>query len=290
MSRGISFFLLTRFTIHNILHTLPLLFSPTNFTPSPRLTVPFFISSFAMELCLVMKSLTGSSITPNPVTIDRRVPLEIWDCIFQNLYPSQLSRVSRVNKNLNMIVSSLVLWSRIFVISQGPKAHLRPLLRIPKSKSYMLFVCATSLHICERCFGLANFDCRFLEDLPLPVRVLLPRRSTEDIQYKGERIDLSWTVRLCLSCRREHFLRVEEPMPRHISNSWLSPTNLFKRYPLLKRVPGWHESAAMVKEIKAVLDLREFFGGDVGIGAVGLSATKYHDCTEKRIEWYQQQY
>ncbi|KAG0338837.1 hypothetical protein BG005_003614, partial [Podila minutissima] len=72
--------------------------------------------------------------------VHKRVPVEIWEQILNYLYPSQLSRISMVNKNFNSIVSLLKVWSRMFTIAHGPKAHLRPLLGIPKSKSYMTFM------------------------------------------------------------------------------------------------------------------------------------------------------
>ncbi|KAF9123817.1 hypothetical protein BG015_005237 [Linnemannia schmuckeri] len=83
----------------------------------------------------------------------KRIPVEVWEQIFSYLYPSQLSRISMVNKNLNSIVSLLEVWSRMFAVAHGPKAHLRPLLGISKSKSYMMFMCSSSLHVCERCFA-----------------------------------------------------------------------------------------------------------------------------------------
>ncbi|KAF9535223.1 hypothetical protein EC957_001900, partial [Mortierella hygrophila] len=41
----------------------------------------------------------------------KRVPVEVWEQIFSFLYPSQLSRISMVNKNFNSIVSLLKVWS-----------------------------------------------------------------------------------------------------------------------------------------------------------------------------------
>ncbi|KAG0352272.1 hypothetical protein BGZ54_002873 [Gamsiella multidivaricata] len=69
---------------------------------------------------------------------DKRVPPEIWQRTFNRLYPSQLSRISMVNKNFNTIVSSLPVWSHMFSVAFGPKMRLRTLRNIPESKSYML--------------------------------------------------------------------------------------------------------------------------------------------------------
>ncbi|KAG0342691.1 hypothetical protein BG000_002475 [Podila horticola] len=73
--------------------------------------------------------------------IDKRVPPEIWERIFSRLYPSQLSRMSMVNKNFNKIVSSLSVWSRMFSLIFGPEMKLRTLRNMPESKSYMLYMC-----------------------------------------------------------------------------------------------------------------------------------------------------
>lgn len=122
--------------------------------------------------------------------IDMRVPPEIWERIFTRLYPSQLTRVSMVNKNLNAIVSSFEVWRRMFYVAHGPKAQLRQLIRIPKTKSsYMMFMCASSHHVCEKCFSLTGYNAGKLYKLPLPIPVILPRRSTDVIKYVGDRAD-----------------------------------------------------------------------------------------------------
>ncbi|KAF9122055.1 hypothetical protein BGX30_002235 [Mortierella sp. GBA39] len=151
--------------------------------------------------------------------IDRRVPPEIWEQIFNYLYPSQLSRVSMVNKNLNVIICSLEVWPRMFYAAHGPKAQLRPLMCIPKAKSsYMMFMCAWSLHVCERCFGLTGYNAGNVYMLPLPISIILPRRSTDAIKYMGDRFDPNWTIRMCLPCRQSHLSDLEEPVPSDVVN------------------------------------------------------------------------
>ncbi|KAF9582436.1 hypothetical protein BGW38_000215, partial [Lunasporangiospora selenospora] len=75
-----------------------------------------------------------------------RYPADIWVQIFRYLYLSQLSKVSMTCKAFNSVVSSLDVWSTMFATACGPKAHLRALAGIPKSKSYMIFMCSSSLH------------------------------------------------------------------------------------------------------------------------------------------------
>ncbi|KAG0060788.1 hypothetical protein BGZ89_011964 [Linnemannia elongata] len=120
--------------------------------------------------------------------------------------------MSMVDKNLSEIVSSLEVWTRMFQAAHGSKAQLRPLMCIPRFKnSYMIFMCASSLHVCEKCFGLTGYNAIKLYMLPLPLPVLLPRRSTDAIKYVGDRFDPNWTIRMCLPCRQGHISDFEEP-------------------------------------------------------------------------------
>lgn len=135
--------------------------------------------------------------------IDKRVPPEIWERILSRLYPSQLSRMSRVNRNFNKIVSSLPGWSRMFSVVFGPKMRLRTLRNMPESKSYMLYVCAGSLYICEECLKLVPYLLvqNHSQNLPSSTLVPPPTMSKGNIKYLGEEVNLNWTVRMCRSCR-----------------------------------------------------------------------------------------
>ncbi|KAG0296900.1 hypothetical protein BGZ98_000780 [Dissophora globulifera] len=132
-------------------------------------------------------------------TVDKRVPSEVWEQIFNRLYPSQLSRISIVNKTFNAIVSSLSLWSRMFTIAYGPKMRLRTLLNMPESKSFMLYMCVNSRYVCERCFTVTPFNDDY--GRPRPSRAPLPTLSTREFQYLGEELNLGWRVNACHSCR-----------------------------------------------------------------------------------------
>ncbi|KAG0195633.1 hypothetical protein BGX33_002880, partial [Mortierella sp. NVP41] len=129
--------------------------------------------------------------------IDKRVPPEVWEQIFNHLYPSQLSRMLIVNNNLNKIVSSLSVWSRMFSVVFGPAKRFRLLRNMPESKSYMLYMCAGSLHVCEECLGLT------LPSTAEPVLALLPMLSKGNIRFLGEQVNEDWMVWLCQSCREK---------------------------------------------------------------------------------------
>ncbi|KAK3827370.1 MAG: hypothetical protein J3R72DRAFT_496393 [Linnemannia gamsii] len=136
------------------------------------------------------------------VQIDNRVPPEIWEQIFSRLYPSQLSRMSMVNSNFNKIVSSLSVWSRMFSLVFGPTVRLRTLPNMPESKSYMLYLCASSLYVCEQCFVQIPFEySSFGTTYSQPVLAPLPTMTKGNIKYLGEELNLDWKVWMCTSCR-----------------------------------------------------------------------------------------
>ncbi|KAG0028647.1 hypothetical protein BGZ81_004545 [Podila clonocystis] len=132
--------------------------------------------------------------------IDKRVPPEIWERIFNHLYPSQLSRFSMVNKNFNVLVSSLSVWSRMFSVAYGSKKRLRTLRNVPESKSYMLFMCANSCFICENCLVLSPYNAT-ASYRPRKYWAPLPTLSTKELEYLGEELNLDWQVYMCSGCR-----------------------------------------------------------------------------------------
>ncbi|KAH7055022.1 hypothetical protein BKA57DRAFT_240738 [Linnemannia elongata] len=256
------------------------------------------IMLFSFSIQLLSLIYISNSTTMYPSThpsrilllepVHKRVPVEVWEQILSYLYPSQLSRISMVNKNFQSVVSLLEIWSRMFAIAHGPKAHLRPLLNIPKSKSYMTFMCSSSLHVCESCFDLTEYNASNLSKLPLPIPILLPRRSTNVATYLGEKFDPDWTIRMCLSCRQDHILNREEPYPRLAYKNRLSPSQLRRKYPCAQEVPDLPHAKA-IDEIAVIKILRLHFGGDVGVEAYNKSTEEYDEKTKARIRWYQLQ-
>lgn len=179
----------------------------------------------------------------------------------------------------------------MFYAVHGPKAHLRSLVSIPRSKSsYMIFMCAPSLHICEKCFGQTRYNMGDLSHLPLPIPVLLPRRSTDAIKYVGERFDPSWTIRMCLPCRQGHIKDFEEPFPRNTANYPMSLANLRRKYPCASSTMGLCSLGdSSISELVAINCMRQRLGGDSGIEAFRVSTEAWDDRTEARIRWYQLQ-
>ncbi|KAF9349537.1 hypothetical protein BGX34_001752 [Mortierella sp. NVP85] len=117
-----------------------------------------------------------------------RLPLEIWVKICSHLYPSQLARFSRVNQTAYCLVASLERWEGWFKRLHG-KPHtklkylqegtnlrqemhiMRPIPGLSISQSYMLFMCAISLQVCEKCFRRCDGKLQRgrLACMPLPV-------------------------------------------------------------------------------------------------------------------------
>lgn len=196
-----------------------------------------------------------------------------------------------LNKNLCTIVSSLEVWSHMFVIAYGPKAHVRTLLGVPKSKCYMMFMCSSCLHVCERCFGLTGYNADRKFKLPLPLPVLLPKRSTDTVKYL-ERYDPNFTIRMCLSYRRGHISTYEEPLPRRVENSKLDEYQLRQQYPCAQDVPNfcfYVRRTTSIDETMVIQTMRQHFGGDVGIMTFKESTEAYDEKSEARIRWYQLQ-
>ncbi|KAG0376021.1 hypothetical protein BGX24_008391 [Mortierella sp. AD032] len=231
--------------------------------------------------------------------IDNRIPVEIWEQIFSNLYPSQLCRLSMVSRAFETIVTLLPIWYQLFT-ENNFKKRLRFLRGISESKSYMLYMCANSLHICEECGHQENFDSTILADLPLPVLVRLPKRhcpSDEEIEYVGDQLNLTWAVRKCRICRKkqgegrgnEEFEPVmprtsPPPMPKS-AEEWC------KIYPGLSRVVD-HEGYGYnweMKEDGVLGELEFYYGGALGAEASSKPATEYDNKTKARILWYRQQ-
>lgn len=227
-----------------------------------------------------------------------RVPNEIWERILSHLYPSQLLWMSMVNKNFSIIVSSLEVWSQMFYVAHGPKAQLQLLVPTPRFKSsYMIFMCASSLHVCEKCFGLTEYNANRLYILPLPIPILLPRWSTDTIKYEGDRFDPNWTIWMCLHCRKDHLSDLEEPVPRNITKylkmDW---ANLCDLHPCIEWMQGRNHKLAsvrhgflMIEPQEAFNNMWQYFSGDSSIKAYKDSTVAYDEKTENRIQWYQLQ-
>lgn len=204
-----------------------------------------------------------------------------------------------VNRAFDSIVSSLPIWYYLFT-KNCYGYRLRLLQGKLESKSYMLYMCANSLHICEECGYQQRYDLENLANLPLPVLVRLPKRhcsSDEKIKYLGDQLNLTWTVRKCCGCRRKQgegqgVQEFEATVPR-TSPPPIPKTNSewCKIYPGYRRIVDFEEYGYNweTKEDIVLSELEIYYGGALCAEASSKPTTEYDDKTKARVLWYRQQ-
>ncbi|KAI8352008.1 hypothetical protein B0O80DRAFT_499914 [Mortierella sp. GBAus27b] len=253
-----------------------------------------------------------------------RLPLDVWIRICSHLYPSQLTRISLANKAVYNLVASLDNWEAWYKQLHG-KAHtkinsnsestsrqamhiMQPLPGLPKSHSYMLFMCAISRQVCEvclrRCDGMLHRE--RLASMPLPVEMPPANQYTnsdhtgsvntglqdvENMEDKGN--DRIWTIRMCKHCRVLHYESHLEPIPQDLTTSFLTKNAIREKYHLghkeireiTTRSRGGPECGMPVtySESAALMQSRQVYGGDVGRLAVPKSLRKYMHVLNNRV-------
>ncbi|GJJ74963.1 hypothetical protein EMPS_07321 [Entomortierella parvispora] len=244
-------------------------------------------------------------MTGKRLSNDKRVPVEIWEKIFSDLYPSQLSRLSRVSKTLYAIVASLPIWIRLFELTHPNKA-LRLLQGRSSSICCMIYMCAISLHFCEACQKLIPFRQEHSAKLPLPVLVTLPStpvRTTittgkvDSGNIVGNMINLNWRIRKCLGCR--------DATSTYVVPECLPPAGPYRNETTLWRLEDWMRTYPQLKYTNIVVDINNVcltrqilepqlisymngqLGGPVGVEAAKSSIRDYDAKTWTRILWYQ---
>ncbi|GJJ74799.1 hypothetical protein EMPS_07157 [Entomortierella parvispora] len=288
--------------------------------PDPTPSSPF--SAFPpTQLPLPPVYYRNSQPTPGsrPQCIDQRIPIEIWHVIMAYLYPSQITRLSCVSRTMHAIVSSLNSWSRWFFKAHGPETRLFTLPGMPASKSYMLYMCAVSSRICERCFAHSGLGSINPVLLPLPVHVPVPKifrappepffnkngDYTTKVDYVGLPMNKNWTIRLCLCCRRKHYEVYEEHVPANILGEYKTQGDLLKKYALRESDMdaltirgrsrrnsngrnGGSGSQATFSEQSALQFARIKYGGNVGIWAAKgvITSGTSDEKMRKRIDAY----
>ncbi|KAF9345129.1 hypothetical protein BGX34_005006 [Mortierella sp. NVP85] len=206
--------------------------------------------------------------------LEKRVPVEVWERIFEYLYPSQLSRVSMVCRTFHAIVGELPIWPEIYA-----KAHpagqnhviggIKPVQGKSLNKDFMLHVCGESFQICELCFsvfGGAEVPKDRMASLPLPVHVWRIRAAMRKIEFlplSSKVGPQDWIVRLCLDCRRRTFEACPESIPRNAKIRWMrDPTE----YHLTNADLNMGRKDSCLEET-VLVKARFKYGGDIGIQA-----------------------
>ncbi|KAF9172225.1 hypothetical protein BGX21_006985 [Mortierella sp. AD011] len=223
-----------------------------------------------------------------------QLPLELWTKICSYLYPSQLARFALVNKTAYGMIASLKIWSQWFALLHGPTHELSLIPGILPSQSYMLYLCAISFKVCERCLKLIDGTYRKgrLAEMPLPVVLDTHCYFDEDDEFCTR----TWTVRICRSCRVTHYRTHPESLSSVHGASYLTKSEIKEKYMLsdnqvkriTNRIGGGRNSGKPVQysERKALEIAREEYGGDVGVQALKKSLSLPMKYMEHRVYIY----
>ncbi|KAG0011581.1 hypothetical protein BGZ80_000581, partial [Entomortierella chlamydospora] len=223
-----------------------------------------------------------------------RLPLELWTKICSYLYPSQLARFALVNKTAYGMIASLKIWSQWFALLHGPTRELSLIPGILPSQSYMLYLCAISFKVCERCLKLIDGTYRKgrLAEMPLPVVLDTHCYFDEDDEFCTR----TWTVRFCRSCRVAHYRTHPESLSSVHGASYLTKSEIREKYMLsdnqvkriTNRIGGGRNSRKPVQynERKALEIAREEYGGDIGVQAIKKSLSLPMKYMEHRVYIY----
>lgn len=233
-----------------------------------------------------------------------RLPLDVWIKICSKLYPSQLARFSLVNKGLYDLVASLHVWEgwhkrlhgEIWYadnISREARYNMRVLPGLPRSHSYMLFMCAISRQVCEKCLRRCDGKLQRgrLASMPLPVVVHQGpvKDELESFEDDEERL---WTIRMCKRCRISHYQSHLEPIPQEITTSFLTKRVIREKYHLGHKevqaitIRGGKRGMITYSEAAALMESRRVFGGEVGRLAVPKSFCKFMKPLDHRLYIY----
>ncbi|KAF9358750.1 hypothetical protein BGX34_008781 [Mortierella sp. NVP85] len=239
--------------------------------------------------------------------LDERVPVEVWEHVFRYLYPSQLSRVSRVSKTFYDIIDGLSIWHEIYIKGlSSPRQDIDFGLTTPKR--LMLFVFACSFCICEHCFRFCDGENVLgrLAVMPLPVsqwRIQFTTTSSKcliskfaDMIRRFINIDeCEPEIRLCLSCRRTAYEHLPESPPSDFVNRYLLKRELKVLYHLGdKSIQGIDDRRGSCpvtySEKEAWKRSRSVWGGNVGFEAISRSLGKPTRTMKNRIQRYHLKY
>ncbi|GJJ67804.1 hypothetical protein EMPS_00150 [Entomortierella parvispora] len=231
------------------------------------------VSSLSME-----EPDTHSDVLP--AVVHQIFPIEVWCEICRYLYPSQLSRLSRACKASRSAVCNMDFWRWLFEKTYPDgKTKLCFLPCVPESQSYMQYMCAISLVICEQCLNYHRHDFSDLAEMPLPVPAPSQTRCTESVKYLGEPIDTGFTARLCLPCRKAFYAVYDEPLPDEVEFEVMSLEMAREKYPYCglptEETPTMVKYNGSYRQGMFLEMARKTQGGDVGVGASKSTAQSY---------------
>lgn len=226
-----------------------------------------------------------------------RLPLDVWIKICSHLYPSQLTRLSLANKAAYNLVASLHVWEAWHEQLHGmtyieAKHIMQPLPGMPKSHSYMLYMCAISRQVCEKCLRRCDGKQQRGRLASMPLPVIIGRGGYDENGAE----EGPWTIRMCKPCRVVHYQSYPEPIPQGITTSFLTKRVIQEKYRLgnkevqaiTTRSRGSRKCGYPVtySEATALIQSRRAFGGDVGRLAAPKSLCKFMHVLNNRVHIY----
>lgn len=170
-------------------------------------------------------SLSSTGTTRRDLSLDSRVPFEIWDRIGHFLHPPELFLLSRVSQTLRKHVRSFMVWKNwCHEYFQRAGILQVPLTPHPDSWHHMQCMSAIRPLICEGCGS-----CERLNDLPEDRPWRLP------LQWKANGYS-NVTILLCDTCRKLRYnkyprrTRDKEAYPEKIVGSYLTKADMMQKY------------------------------------------------------------
>lgn len=117
----------------------------------------------------------------------------------------------------------------------------------------------------------------------------------EEIQTVGAPLNLTWTVRKCIGCRRRQWQEggpeeIMDRLPRTLIHIVKTIPEWCHIYPGYRSLVGDRMHSPFPTTEESVLsELEQHYGGAAGVKAAGKTSKDYYMKTKARIQWYRQQ-
>ncbi|CAO3564334.1 unnamed protein product [Mortierella alpina] len=254
------------------------------------------------------KKRPHSELAPpnNPLRDNSRLPTELWQAVCSYLYPSQLARLSRVNRTLYRLVANMRLWSTYFIQLRGRRWSF-PFYEQLRNKPqlHMHYIIALSYHVCDQCTILSHPDSP-QKFAAMPLSILeWPSPQPDQADYYPP----PGKIHLCLPCRREHYTHYPEAIPPQIVGRYLPKGFLKDKYFVgeanIKSIkdrrsyessPGGpiieldDPNGSYYSERAVLANARFNFGGDVGIVAFREDPFYISELSKQKQQAFENQY
>jgi hypothetical protein len=212
------------------------------------------------------------------LSLEERLPIEVWNIIFSYLYPSQLARLALVSWSFCDLVAGAKVWRRDhykFKVHKYDSRIYEYLVTPPREEPrvFMRYLCASSFLFCEGCLEYMTgvVPGGPMKEYPLSVQMTIKSENGNEDEER------SWSVRLCLGCRVSYYRSHPEPVPIDLVDKTLTRLQLREMYyfgknrcRLVRRIISEVTGTPVLKysAVYALKMAREMYGGDVGIRSI----------------------